>query len=480
MNAAEAAIAGLFNQKGSGGGGSVAEAIISATSTTSPITDSANVMVQGITIYGRSEVVDGSIVSVGEGWATVDLSSLTWAYSRGDETRSIFLSELLFEEVGSTDIPKFICNKFKTVTNASSWQPNEISQSGSGQHYLALIVSPSITTPTDLMPLINGVILCYKQETPTTNTLAIKTDDGTGNDGTMAAFTTALPLRGVSDTVRDKLTCTAESKQVETVCEEVDLGTLTWGYDQSNNQFYSNQISNAPSGGWTYTVLCSKYVQNNSPFEIVSTPHIRGINDQRVYIVDPAYSDVATFTTAVTGVKLVYPLATPTVTPLTSTEISAFRALRTFDGTTNITISDDPEFEIDYLKNTENGEAVGKIQDDLQGQINGLAIKTLTYTGTGTTTNSITFPEKPLMVLGYTQDSDYDTFVRGIMPFFFHPSTAMLRIFWKGKSETSHASDYTYSSSYVLTINGNSISWIGLDASQALNSNGVEYTLYYI
>ena len=108
------------------------------------------------------------------------------------------------------------------------------------------------------------------------------------------------------------------------------------------------------------------------------------------------------------------------------------------------------------------------------------SIKSISWTGTGTTTNSITFPDKPLMVLGYTQDSDYDAWVRGIMPFFFHPSTAMLRIFWKNKSETSHVSDYTYSSSYVLTINGNSISWIGLDTSQALNSNGVEYTLYYI
>lgn len=62
-------------------------------------------------------------------------------------------------------------------------------------------------------------------------------------------------------------------------------------------------------------------------------------------------------------------LETPYDIPLTDTEKSAFRSLRTYDSTTNITITDDPEFTATYLKNTDNGQAVADVQKGLQGQI---------------------------------------------------------------------------------------------------------------
>ena len=62
-------------------------------------------------------------------------------------------------------------------------------------------------------------------------------------------------------------------------------------------------------------------------------------------------------------------LATPYDLPLTDTEKAAFRSLRTYSGTTNLTITDEPDFELNYIKNTDNGQAVADIQQDLQGQI---------------------------------------------------------------------------------------------------------------
>lgn len=95
----------------------------------------------------------------------------------------------------------------------------------------------------------------------------------------------------------------------------VDLGTLTWAYQASNQQFYSSEIADGPSS-WDYNVVCSKYVQSIGTGTQDYTPHVRGVTGKRVYIVDPAYTDAATFKSAMSGVYLVYELATPTTETL--------------------------------------------------------------------------------------------------------------------------------------------------------------------
>lgn len=168
---------------------------IPSTSTASPLTDSADGMVQGLTVYGRSEVIEGEIKSVGDDGLTVTTA-----------------------------------NSDNTVT-------------------------------------------------------------------TSAEFTTALPLRSTLDgTTRDELIIGNGKAEAITRCEVVDDNIV--------------------------------------------------------------------------------PLATPVITPLTTAEISAFRGLKTYDSTTNITITDEPDFELDYLKNTDNGQAVADVQKDLQGQIDDVSSDT--------------------------------------------------------------------------------------------------------
>lgn len=271
---------------------------ITTTSTTSPITDSADGYVQGITIYGRSEVVEGEIKSVGDDGLTV------------------------------------------TTANSD-------------------------------------------------NTLT-----------TSAEFTTALPFRGVSDTVRDKLTCTAESKQVETVCGKVKLADLTWTSDYNAGGF-SAVIANSPSG--IIALICSKYPYDNSVtfywsnFNTYDNKTLYRSFGKAIYIKDTDYTTVSDFVASLGDAELVYELAEPVTTPLTTAEISAFRGLKTYDSTTNITITDNPEFEIDYLKNTENGQTVAGIHTDLQRQIDDKVtvspLLTLTVAGWNSTTlqQTVTF-----------------------------------------------------------------------------------------
>jgi hypothetical protein len=71
-------------------------------------------------------------------------------------------------------------------------------------------------------------------------------------------------------------------------------------------------------------------------------------------------------------ITIVYAIATPTTQELTSSEKSALLSLKTYDSTTNFTITDDPFVDVGYLLNTDNGQAVADVQDGLQSQINAI------------------------------------------------------------------------------------------------------------
>ena len=88
----------------------------------------------------------------------------------------------------------------------------------------------------------------------------------------------------------------------------VDLGTLTW--TKGTYAFYSD--GTGLKTGST-NVVCAKY-PNVGTMSGADMPD-KSISPQssgRIYIKDSIYSDAATFTTAVSGVYLVYELATPT------------------------------------------------------------------------------------------------------------------------------------------------------------------------
>lgn len=63
------------------------------------------------------------------------------------------------------------------------------------------------------------------------------------------------------------------------------------------------------------------------------------------------------------NVRLCYPLATPIETPLTETELNAYRQLMTNKGTTNIL--SEAEAEVDYYINKPNAQAIGNIHSQV-------------------------------------------------------------------------------------------------------------------
>ena len=87
---------------------------------------------------------------------------------------------------------------------------------------------------------------------------------------------------------------------------EVDLGSLTWN-GTSQNRFYAT-IDDALNSNENRTdILCEAY----KPEAVVAQNNC-WLYQQKIYIVDANYSTSDAFATAVNGIKLTYPLATPT------------------------------------------------------------------------------------------------------------------------------------------------------------------------
>ena len=109
----------------------------------------------------------------------------------------------------------------------------------------------------------------------------------------------------------------------------VDLGTLNWTYDSTNAFFrfpLSDGVATSGASGigkavcQNYILVSNGAVRSTDKSFAVGAYWTYGSN---VYIHDSAYSDAATFKTAMSGVYLVYELATPTTPTITKEQFDA-------------------------------------------------------------------------------------------------------------------------------------------------------------
>lgn len=156
----------------------------------------------------------------------------------------------------------------------------------------------------------------------------------------------------------------------------VDLGTSTWLF-MTGNRFTSEAVVNLKkpsSKGEKVNALCSHYAVdtfNNAYAQ--STDHILAVPSDvtNISIVDKSYTDATALKTALSGVMCYYELETPIETPLTESELNAYRQLMTNKGTT--TILSESDVEMLYYVNKPNAQAIG----DIHTQINKDYFKTL-------------------------------------------------------------------------------------------------------
>ena len=109
----------------------------------------------------------------------------------------------------------------------------------------------------------------------------------------------------------------------------VDLGTLTWTYD--NSGFFYRLFDDKAN---TENIVCSVYKNVGLKSDYDMTHNVddkvigSGINNPKYVLVrDTAYTDAATFKSAMSGVQLVYELAIPQTYQLTPTEVKSILGL---------------------------------------------------------------------------------------------------------------------------------------------------------
>ena len=130
----------------------------------------------------------------------------------------------------------------------------------------------------------------------------------------------------------------------------VDLGTLTWGRNWAPNAdptgvFYSSIISNIDTNK---SGICTSYAyatgNPNAVPDKSFTMYVYG-GSGRIYVKDTSYDDATNFKTAVSGVIVVYELATPLTYQLTPTQIAVLT------GTNNVWSTGD-SVSVTYTKDT--------------------------------------------------------------------------------------------------------------------------------
>ena len=439
--------------------------VSTATGAALAITDAAGGYVQSVTVKGNSEVIDGAIKSIGDaGWGKVDLGTLTWEYFSQTQTF-----------IASCDIPFAtrkggFCTKYDYVISGNYLVDKTFSLIISGTSQV-LVRDLDYTDATAFKSAMSGVIVYYplSDTTGTTPIVGIISKDGAGQ-GTAATITTGLPLRSVGS-VYDTMTNGLIVKR----CAEIDLGDLTWTRGETTTagvyNFYTyglsplclsnNNTVNGICADYAVTTIANIYNGNASDGSIA-------VSGNTIRIRDDSYTDAAAFKTALSGVKLIYILATRTTLSLTSTETAALAALRTYSGTTNISTTDSPVIVIDYFKNTDNGKAVANVD-------NKCLLKCVTWRGTGTRTNSnIHFPKKPTLVLSI-QFTNKPSNSISTAPFAY--GAPSVYVAWSSGAGTFSGN---YNSRLSYSEDGLTMTIDGSDKGSALNDETTDYILYYL
>lgn len=102
-----------------------------------------------------------------------------------------------------------------------------------------------------------------------------------------------------------------ELQQIKAIkrVDEVDLGSLSWTYNGAYQYFYADVPGRAMVAD---NVICAKYTNTSEALDGNQQDKTIKSNSSniRVYITDRSYSSASSFTTAVTGTKLFFQLAT--------------------------------------------------------------------------------------------------------------------------------------------------------------------------
>lgn len=314
--------------------------------------DSAgNTALNTLKVYGKSEIIDGAIKSAGEGYAVVDLGTLQWNYST---EYTSFTARITDMAIGTYSIAgNILCANYQTKSQAVlNTESTGIAVSNNAN--VVIIKDPAYIDTTAFKTAMQGVLLCYELADPTQgNCIAVKTDNGTGINGTMATFTTGTPLYSVSADIRDVMVWEGSSGEVTKNCTGIGLSAVGWTKNTVTIQgveyvYWSHNFPGirkpAQSSETPTWILSDKYEPIRSTAIAGSQSKITVQPNGTVLVSTEAPTD----DTITPSGNFVYQLATHTTEQLTQTENESVANLRTFDGTTHFTNNATTDMTVNY------------------------------------------------------------------------------------------------------------------------------------
>lgn len=183
------------------------------------------------------------------------------------------------------------------------------------------------------------------------NGLTITTTDNATTS--TAVITTGLPLRGLSSDICDVL----DNTKVTSKTLLIKGSDVSWGITSIGGKTgFRSYLTNLPVKNGRTMLLCSTYTANNtvtSRNDLADgecTMYANTANNHHLYVRDDSFNgDSIAFEAAVANVEFLVELAEPVETSLTSAEVAAMTALKTYDSTTIISVTDNPSIIVKYM-----------------------------------------------------------------------------------------------------------------------------------
>ena len=243
----------------------------------------------------------------------VDLGTLDWEYD-GDEIFRNFLRSAKFKGLG-------ICSKYQVI-QVASWSQigdKQMSVTNSQDNPILRIHDSSMGTDAAFFKAaMSGVYLIYELATPATPTITPAQYNQLLASFNLGGWLTPISWQSEAGTVYGG-TLDVTTGLLTVTMAEVDLGTLDWSLNVQSTSRYNATVSGIKYVAvWSAIGICENYpIILRSP----ETNGVAGIGWGQIFICDNRYSDAAAFKAAMSGVQLVYELATPQTYQLTPVEI---------------------------------------------------------------------------------------------------------------------------------------------------------------
>ena len=131
----------------------------------------------------------------------------------------------------------------------------------------------------------------------------------------------------------------------------VDMGTLIWEYDYTNNRFLTNSLNKNIKEGTRSTKLMTSIgydCKYNSEY-LAQWDNAIYVAGSTVYVHDVNYTTLKDFTAAVSGETLLYPFKKQIETPLSEEELAAYAELHTYRDHTTVSNDAGAWMELEYV-----------------------------------------------------------------------------------------------------------------------------------